>query len=269
MKKIFLCLWVYGCGALVVSIVTCILLYIFFQGCPAISLDFLLQYPKGLPLGSAGGIFPAIIGSLYTGAVAAGVASILSFFISIYLVFYCHCTLLYRIYSFIIQCISGIPSILLGLFGYSFFLMVWGIPRSVLSAGLTLALMILPFIILRFEKIFREFPQDVVKSSLSLGVSKVYTIWYLILPSRKREISSSIALATAYAMGAAAPVMYTGTVLYTGHLPGLMDPFMSLPFHLYILVSEGYAVEMAYGTAFVLLSIIFIIMIACHLLGKG
>lgn len=269
MKKIFLCLWVYGCGALVVSIIAFILLYIFSRGFPVMSLDFLLQYPQGLPLGVAGGIFPAIIGSLYTGAVAAGIASILSFSISVYLVFYCHHIVLYQIYSFIIQCISGVPSILLGLFGYSFFLMVWGIPRSVLSAGLTLALMILPFVILRFEKIFQEFPQDIVDSSLSLGVSKVYTIWHIILPCRKREISSSVALAVAYAMGATAPVMYTGTVLYTGHLPGLLDPFMSLPFHLYILVSEGYAVEMAYGTAFVLLSIVFIIMIACHLLGKG
>ena len=268
MKHIGIRCWVYGCGLVVFFVTSFVFSYVLVKGSKVITWDFLFQYPQGTPLGNSGGIFPAIMGSLYVGTVAAAIAAIFSLSLAVYLTFYCHNRILYEINNFIMKWVSLIPSIVLGLFGYSFFLLNLGIPRSVLSAGMTLAIMIVPFITLRLEKIFREYPGDVVESSLALGVSMMYTLRQIILPQRRREIASAIALGTAYAMGATAPIMYTGTVLYTGHLPELTDPFMSLPFHLYILDNEGYSLSMAYGTAFVLMALLLMIMIACQFGGK-
>jgi phosphate transport system permease protein len=268
MKKTILILWAYGCGVFVMFLVAFIFLYILGKGGSVITPDFILQYPQGTPLGTSGGIFPAIVGSLYIGCIAACTASLFSISTAIYLTFYCRNAFLYELNRFTIQCMSGIPSILIGLFGYSFFLMNAGIPRSVLSAGLTLAVMIIPFMVIQIEKTLLEFPKELVESSLALGVSLVYTLFHLVLPLRWREIASSVALATAYAMGATAPIMYTGTVLYTGHLPSLTDPFMALPYHLYVLVNEGYSLTMAYGTAFVLLVILLVIQLICRFPGK-
>ena len=266
MKNIFLKAWAYLSGILVTVIVLFIFFYILWKGSSVLSLEFLTTYPAGLPLGTAGGIFPAIIGSIYVGIVSAFFASLCSIAISIYLIYFCSHTWLKELNRFIIQCISGVPSIVLGLFGYSFFLMQLEIPRSVLSAGLTLAIMIIPFITLRIEKIFQEFPQKTIDASLALGVSLEHTILKIVLPQRIIEIASSISLGTAFAMGAVAPIMYTGTLLYSGHLPKLTDPFMSLPYHLYVLVNEGFSLKMAYGTAFVLITLLLTINIGCRVL---
>ncbi len=267
MKDGLIRLWAYASAALTAVAVLFIFLYIFWKGCGVISLSFLLDYPAGMPLGMAGGIFPAIMGSLCSGAVAAGVATLFSLSMAVYLSFFCRSRAVREVNRFVIQCISGIPSIVLGLFGYSFLIMDAGIPKSLLSAGLTLSIMIIPFITLRAEKIFQEFPREIFDASLALGVSPVYTVLVVVIPACRREIAAAVALSAAYAMGATAPIMFTGAVLYTGDIPSLTEPFMSLPYHLYILVNEGYSLEMAYGTAFVLLVMLLLINLACQCLG--
>ena len=94
----------------------------------------------------------------------------------------------------VIQCISGIPSIVLGLFAYSFLVrdLAWG--RCILSSGVALAVMILPFIEVRAEKTFRELPKQLVQSSYALGCSRFYTIWKIVLPACKGEIVSGVIL---------------------------------------------------------------------------
>ncbi|MEN6316535.1 MAG: ABC transporter permease subunit [Clostridiaceae bacterium] len=266
MKDMLLRCFSYASGLIVGVVVLFIFLYILFKGYSVINGQFLLNYPQGMPLGMAGGIFPAIMGSLYLGAVAALIAGIFSLATAIYLSFFCRNKAIYEINRFVIQCISGIPSIVLGLFGYSFLIMDAAIPKSLLSAGITLAVMIIPFITLRIEKVFNEFSREIIASSLALGVSLTHTVIFIVLPVCRREIATAIALASAYAMGATAPIMFTGAVLYTGRLPSLLDPFMALPYHLYILVNEGYSLEMAYGTAFVLLVLLIIINLACQCL---
>ena len=268
MKSLWLRAWAYGSGLLVLAVVFFVFLYILVKGGGVISPEFMLDYPKGIPLGMSGGIFPAIMGSILLGIVAAAVASFFSLATALYLSFYCHNRLIYEVNRFLIQCVSGIPSIVLGRFGYGFFLMDLGLPRSVLSAGLTLAVMIIPFITLRLEKIFREFSRETIEASLDLGISLSYTICVVLLPSCRRAIATTIALASAFAMGATAPIMYTGAVLYTGYVPDLTDPFMALPYHLYILVNDGYSVEMAYGTAFVLIALLLLINLLCQSLKE-
>lgn len=268
MKQRLLQCWVCGSGLIVLLTLAAVFLYIVDKGAPVLSAEFLLSYPKGTPLGTEGGIFPAIIGTLFTGAIAALCAGAASIMLAIYLTLYQERNAIYTAIHFLIQTLSGIPSIVLGLFGYSFFIMTLGLPRSVLSAGLTLSVMIVPFITLRAEKILREFPAGILAASLDLGVSPGYTMRHMILPDCRRELATTIALAAAYAMGATAPIMFTGTVLYYGHVPAITDPFMALPYHLYVLANEGYALPMAYGSAFVLVILLTAVNLFCHLLGK-
>lgn len=268
MKSNLLKIWAYACGIAMTAIIIFLFAYVFWQGRDVISLSFLFDYPKGTPLGTAGGIFPAIVGSIFISLIAAVVASICGISLALYMTFYCRSSWVADIVRFAVQCLSGVPSIVLGLFGYTFFLMHLGLPRSVLSAGLTLAIMIIPFIALRVEKICLEFSIAQLQASLALGVSLEYTVRHILLPQRRKDIASTIALGTAYAMGATAPIMFTGAVLYYGHVPEITDPFMALPYHLYVLANEGYSLSMAYGTAFVLMALVLLITIGCQLSGK-
>ena len=103
-----------------------------------------------------------------------------------------------------------------------------------------------------------------IEAARALGIGDMHIVATLVIGTRKQEFFSAVALATAYAMGAAAPVMFTGAVLFTRRLPGLTGPFMSLPYHLYLLVSEGYSVSLAYGTAFVLIVMLLIVNCICR-----
>jgi phosphate transport system permease protein len=118
------------------------------------------------------------------------------------------------------------------------------------------------------KRALEETSKEQYISSLSLGIPKGYTIVKLVIPSAFKYIMTSLGLGTVFAMGATAPIMYTGVVIMSG-VPGkLTDPFMALPYHLYILVNEGLSVEMAYGTAFVLIVIVLLINIICHSIGN-
>ena len=104
-------------------------------------------------------------------------------------------------------------------------------------------------------------------AALNMGLSPSYIWVHMVIPSAMRDGLSAIALGAAYAMGATAPIMYTGAVLYTRSIPNITDPFMALPYHLYILVNEGYSVDLAYATAFVLMVILLCINIICRWIG--
>lgn len=264
MRDIFIKLFSYISGLIVIAIMLFIFIYIFLKGYKVIDIEFLFSIPKGMPLGESGGIFPAIIGSLYLGILSSLISSVLSILTAMYLCFYCRNKKIYNLIKFSIQSISGLPSIVIGLFGYSFCIMKLGIPKSLLSAGITLSIMIIPYITLRVEKIFNEFSKNILEASLSLGVSKVYSIRKIVLPNCKVKILQSISLSVAYAMGATAPIMFTGAVIFANSPRSIKDPFMALPYHLYILISEGYSINMAYGTAFVLMIIIFVINLSCY-----
>ena len=162
---------------------------------------------------------------------------------------------------------SGLPSVLIGLFGYSVLILYLGIDKSLLSASITLTVMVIPFITLRLVKVFHEFPRKTYEAALNMGLSPSYIWMHMVIPSAMRDGLSAIALGAAYAMGATAPIMYTGAVLYTRSIPNITDPFMALPYHLYILVNEGYSVDLAYATAFVLMVILLCINIICRWIG--
>ncbi|WP_024615312.1 ABC transporter permease subunit [Clostridium sp. Ade.TY] len=266
MKKL-INIWIYLSMLIVVVVLSFILIFIAKEGISQINFTFLFKSPKGMPIGSNGGIFPAIIGSLLTTFIASIIAGIMGLCTSIFNVFYIKNKTLNNVVCTIVQCISGVPSIILGLFGYAFLVVTLGFGKSVLSASITLAIMIYPYIEVRLEKCFREFQEEYLLSSYSLGVSKEYTIIHLVLNGTKKEIITSITMASGFAMGATAPIMLTGAVVNTHSPESLLDPFMSLPYHLYILMQQGIGIDKAYGTAFVLIILVLIINFLGAILG--
>ena len=218
-----------------------------------------MESPKGLVLGEEGGIFPAIVGSLMFTATAIILGGIPAAATALYLVFFCQNGKVEKAVHAVIQSISGIPSIVLGLFSYSFLVRDLEFGRCIFSAGVALAVMILPFIEVRAEKAFREIPDSMIQSSYSLGCSRFYTVMHIVLPACRGELISGLILGGCYAMGATAPMIFTGAVAYASVPKSILEPAMALPLHLYLLVAQGAtSMDTAYGTAFVMMAIILI-----------
>lgn len=250
-------LWAYGGIVLVIAAVLFFFIYIFSQGAATISWEFLTEAPKGAILGEEGGIFPAIIGSLWFTCLALLLGGIPAIAAALFVVFYCENKRLSGLIRLVVQCIAGIPSIVLGLFAYSFMVRDLGIGRCILSSSTALAVMILPFIEVRAEKAFRELPQETIRSSYALGCSRCYTIWRIVLPATRGELVSGLILGGCYAMGATAPLIFTGAVAFSAVPHSILQPAMALPMHLYLLVAQGAtSMPTAYGTAFVMMALI-------------
>lgn len=261
-------LWIIISTILVVTTIVFILVYILRRGLSSINLEFIFGRPRGIPLGSEGGILPAIVGSLLLMILACLFASFLALSTAIYAVFYSKSKVLSDIIHLIIQCMAGIPSIVLGMFGYTLLVMYFKINRSLLTASITLGIMIFPYIEVRVEKILNEIDSSIINSSYALGISKYYTIIKLIIPMCRAEITSAILLAGGFAMGATAPLILTGAVISAPVPNSIFSPVMALPFHLYILTGEGISLEKAYGTATVLIIILFIINIVVLIINR-
>ncbi len=195
-------------------------------------------------------------------------ASFLAIATAIYTVFYCGNERLNNIIHLIIQCMAGIPSIILGMFGYTLLIMYLKLNRSLLTASITLGIMIFPYIEVRVEKIMREVDFDIVSASYAMGVSKFYTIIKLVLPICREDITSAILLAGGFAMGATAPIILTGVVIFAPIPKSIFSPVMALPFHLYILTGEGISLEKAYGTGAILIILLLLINIISLILNR-
>ena len=234
-------------------------LYIFYKGYKVISPSFLLDTPKGMVLGEEGGIFPAITGSLAFSLTALVLSGLPSLFTALFMVFYAKEDRKKESLHFFIHLLSGVPSIVLGLFSYSLFVYQLKLGRSVLSGAIALAIMIFPFMEIRMEKIFEEVPKSYLQSSESLGCSKGYTIRRLVLPYTLPELLSTMLLAFCFALGATPPILFTGGVAFAKSPTSLLSPAMALPLHLYLLlVQGGSSLSRAYGTALVMLFLLLI-----------
>lgn len=265
-KEIFYRGLTYISGALVFFLVGFLFLYIFFKGYKVINLNFLLDVPQGMVLGQEGGIAPAIIGSFLSTFIACGVAGFFGIFTSIHLVFYEKNQRKIKIIQSIIKCIGGIPSIVFGLFGYTLFTLYFGFGKSIISGGLTLGIMIFPVVEIRIEKSLREIDENILRASYSMGVSKFYTIYKIGIPYCLKEIIASILLGYNYAIGATAPIMFCMAVINSPISFDIKKPAMSLSYHLYTLMTQGISMEMAYGTAFILLALIVVVTIIFQIL---
>lgn len=239
------------------------------KGIAVVDWEFLTAGPAGIPQGTEGGVFPAIMGSLFSMLLALSISAIFAVLTAIYTAFFSQKSWLKGAIRFITKNIAGLPSILFGLFGYGVFIVFFGIQRSLLSVSLSLATMAFPYIEIHTEKIFEEIDPRIAADSEGLGIAKEYTVFRLLFPMALPDILSAVLVAGAYVMGATAPVILTGAVLVAKTPKHLTDPIMTLPFHLHMLLTQGISTENAYGTAFVLILLLVLVNYLSYLLvGK-
>lgn len=242
--------------------------FIFFNGFSEISLKFLMENPKGLPIGVDGGIKNAIIGSFLLMLLSMIFSTVLGVCFAIYNKIFCKSRFLKTILSFVVQCVSSIPSIIIGLFVYGFFIVTLNIPKSLFTASIALSLMVFPFVELNVEKLLAEFDRQCIRDSYALGIDKLYMCRKLILPTISNKIVSISILAGSYAIGATAPLLLTG-VVFMAKPNGLLSPVMALPFHLHMLLSQSFGTQKAYATALVLIGILIILNLLSEIIMRN
>jgi phosphate transport system permease protein len=236
-----------------------ILAYIFFHGFRAISWDFLTLPPTDSM--TAGGIMPAIVGTLYLTVGAIAVALPLGVVSAIYLTEYAKQGRWIRIIRIGVNCLAGVPSVVFGLFGLGFFVVFLKFGSSILAGSLTLGILILPTIIGASEEALKSVPQTFREASLALGVSKWSTIARIVLPSALPGVLTGSILGVGRAAGETAPIMFTAAAFFTASLPkSIFDEVMALPYHIYVLATAGTNIEMTrplqYGTVMVLVALV-------------
>jgi len=241
---------------IVVLILVVLLQDIIIHGLPALSWEFLTQSPKDL--GRAGGIFPAIVGSLYLVFGAILFALPLGVGAAIYLIEYTTESTVTRIIRTTVDLLNGTPSIVFGLFGLAFLVYFLNFGVSLIAGQITLGLMVLPTIIRATEESLKNIPQSLREGSLALGATRWQTIYRVVLPPAIPGIMTGTILSIGRAAGETAPIMFTAVVFSQRYLPSsLTDPVMALPYHLYILATNvpGSSTN-KYGTALVLLLLV-------------
>jgi phosphate transport system permease protein len=244
------------CLYLVLAVLILFLYDVGKKGGGAISWEFLSQAPRrGM---TEGGIFPAILGTFLVTLLTAALSIPLGMFTAIYLNEYARQTRITRIIRLSIRNLSGVPSIVYGLFGVILFVNILKFGTSILSAGLTLGLMTLPWTITASEEALKTIPNSYREGALALGATKWQSIRTNVLPYALPGMLTGTVLGLARAAGETAPIMFTGAAFSLPILPkSLGDQFMALPYHLYIMATQHHDIAkvrpLAYGTALVLI----------------
>jgi len=244
---------------LVVLPIILTIIYIVKNGIGAISWEFIFQSPRnGM---KSGGIFPAIVGTILL-VVGTMVFSLpLGILSAIYLVEYAKDNLFTRLIKLSVVNLSGIPSIVYGLFGFTLFVVFLKFGTSILAGSLTLAIMSLPVIITASKEALESVPESFRKISLSLGATKWQTVKYCVLPYAIPGILTGTVLSLSRAAGETAPILFTVAAFYLPRLPrSIFDQVMALPYHLYTISTQvpNMPSEISFATAFVLIALVFL-----------
>jgi len=246
----------FAATASVLLILAVILSDILVKGLPALSLEFLTEPPRDL--GRGGGIFPAIVGTLYLVAGAIALALPIGIGAAIYLSEYRAEGRLTRIVRTGTELLNGTPSIVFGLFGFSFLVLFLKFGVSLIAGQVTLGLMVLPTIIRTTEEALKSVPASLREGSFALGATQWQTVFRVVVPPAIPGIVTGAILSIGRAAGETAPILFTAVVFSQRFLPdSLFSPVMALPYHLYILATSVPGAEAnEYGTAVVLLLLV-------------
>ena len=232
------------------------------KGAPSLSWEFVSTLPRtGM---TRGGILPAIIGTVLLTLITALVAAPFGICCAIYLNEYAADNWLTRIIRACIRNLAGVPSIIYGLFGLALFVQGLHMGTSLISAGLTLGLLSLPYIIITTEEALRRIPNSTREAALAVGATQLESIRDVVLPSAVPGMLTGLVLTLSRAAGETAPILFTGVAFYINNPSGYLNQeFMSLPYHLYMLSTQHQAIEqvrpLAYGTALVLIIVVFLL----------
>ena len=248
-------------GLIVIGILVWIQGFIIYNGIGVISWEFLTQAPTdGM---TAGGIFPAIVGTLCLVAGSMLFAFPLGVMAGIYITEYTTDNWFVKTIRVVTNNLSGIPSIVFGLFGMALFVNTLGFGDSILAGSLTLGLLALPVVIRTTEEALKAVPDSYRSGSVALGASKLQTIHRITLPAAFPNIITGLILSIGRVSGETAPILFTVAAYFLPKLPtSIFDQVMALPYHLYVIATSGTNIEaarpIAYGTALVLITIVLI-----------
>ena len=244
---------------LVVIPVIAIVVLIVTKGFGALSWEFLFSMPReGM---RAGGIFPAIVGTVYLVFISLAFALPIGVMAAIYLSEYAKDTVLTRIINLAIINLAGVSSVVFGLFGLSLFVVFLKFGVSIIAGALTLGIMTLPVIITTTREALRSVPASYREVSFSLGASRWQTVRHAVLPRAVSGILTGAILSVGRVAGETAPILFTVAAFYLPNLPtGLSDQAMALPYHLYVITTQipGIPESFRYGTALVLIGFVLV-----------
>jgi phosphate transport system permease protein len=227
------------------------------KGSSVISIDFLFTAPTdGM---TAGGLFPALFGTVWLVAVALIISVPLGIAAAIYLSEYAGNNWFTRIINLAIINLAGVPSIVHALFGVGAFVLFFGFGTSILAASLTLAIMTLPVVIVATRESLQAVPYAFREACWNMGATRWQTIRRVVLPNAISGILTGVILEVSRTSGETAPIMFTGAVFFTPFLPqGIFDQTMAMSLHLFVVSTQvpGVPEDLPYGVALVLIAMV-------------
>ncbi|MBF0588616.1 MAG: phosphate ABC transporter permease PstA [Magnetococcales bacterium] len=231
-----------------------------YKGGSMISMEFLFTFPKnGM---TAGGIFPALLGTIWLVAVALLVSVPLGVAAAIYLSEYALDNWLTRLINICIINLAGVPSIVHALHGFGAFVIFAKMGTSILAAGLTLAIMTMPVVIVATKESLQSVPHAFRVACWNMGATRWQTIRRVVLPNATSGILTGIILEVSRTVGETAPIMFTGAAFFLPFLPeGIFDQTMALSLHLFVVATQvpGVPDALPYGVALVLIGMVLIL----------
>ena len=252
---------IYLAAALTVCILVGIIGYILVKGVPHISWSFLSTSFSALDEGR-NGILPMIINTLYIVVITLLIVTPIGIASAIYLTQYARQGKLVKTIRFTTEVLSGVPSIVFGLFGYTVFCVMMGMGYSILAGCLTMTICILPTIVRTTEESLLAVPESYKEGALALGAGKTRVVLGMVLPCAMPGILTAVILGMGRIVGESAALLFTSgiaTNMPDGVLSHVMSSGRTLAVHMYALLSEGLYTDEAYATAVVLLVLVFII----------
>jgi phosphate transport system permease protein len=254
-------IWTVALG--VIGVLIAIIVFILIRGLPHINWGFLTEVPRRM--GREGGIAAPIFGTVSITVLAVLISMPFGIGTAFYLAEYTRGGIVTRIIRFCAESLAGIPSIVYGLFGFIFFVVTLDLGWSILSGGLTLAIMVLPTIIRTSEEAILAVPKIYREVSFSLGATKWQTIRSAVVPSAIRGITNGIILSVGRCVAETAALMLTaGSVLGMPDSP--LSSTRTMAIHFYLLAMEGISIENAFATAALLIILIFFINVVANTL---
>ncbi|MFO7866550.1 MAG: phosphate ABC transporter permease PstA [Candidatus Aminicenantes bacterium] len=236
-----------------------ILYFITVRGIKVISWEFITAVPKDAM--TAGGVGPAIVGTVYLVMGAILFSLPLGLACAVYLTEYSPRSIVVNMIRMSINNLAGVPSVVFGLFGFGIFVKAFGFGVSALSGSLTLGILVLPQIISATQEALLAVPQSYREASLAVGATHWQTIKKIVIPTASPGIMTGVILSIGRVAGETAPILFTAATFYTRGFPkSYFSEVMALPYHIYALMTEGthpeQQTEIAYGCAFILLALV-------------
>jgi phosphate transport system permease protein len=257
-KNKFILIILTGTVALILTMLGGIIWFVLSSGWSILSWDFIFEPPRNNMTG--GGIWSPLVGTFQLIIVSIIAVIPVGVLTGLYFSDYAGKGMFPILLRLAVRSLSGVPSVVFGLFGLSLFVILLKFGSCLLSAGLTLACLTLPLVVTASEQAFRAVPKEYRDASYALGATKLQTLIKVVFPSAASTIITGIILSIGRVAGETAPIIFTGAAFYTSKTGGLLNEVMALPYHIYILATAGTNIEQTrpiqYGAVAVLLALV-------------